>query len=334
MKEAMFYRKLKGGKTQCYLCPRGCVISHGRTGFCGVRRNDNGILFSLVYGKACALHTDPIEKKPLFHFAPGSRCLSLATVGCNLDCQFCQNWEISHPKTVAGEDIPPERVVSMARSLGLPGIAYTYTEPTIFFEYAYETMRLAKKEGLYNIWVSNGYTSPEAIKKASKYLDAINVDLKGGHDFYREVCGVPDEKPIYRALKLYKELGIFIEVTTLVIPGHNDSRECIERIVKWVKENLGPETPMHFSRFYPHFRMLDVEPTPVNTLETAARIALDNGMQWVYIGNVPGHERENTLCPECGEILVKRTIYETKILRKECRCGRKLLICGERWMRD
>ncbi len=333
MKEAMFWQKLEEKRVKCTLCPRRCVIPEGKTGFCNVRKNHEGKLVTLVYGKAIAMHADPIEKKPLFHFAPGTKCLSFSTVGCNLDCAYCQNWEISHPERITGEDVEPEEIVERAKSLGLPGIAYTYTEPTIFFEYAYDTMRLAKKEKLYNVWVSNGYISPEPLRKISRHLDAINVDIKGDSGFYRKICRVPDRRPILEALKLYKEEGVHIETTTLLVPGYNDSEKDVKEIVSWIKENLGPDTPVHFSRFFPDFRMRDVPPTPVESLERAWRIASSLGMRWVYIGNVPGHEKENTFCPGCGKLMVKRDGYAVKILAEKCECGEKLLLKGRKWMK-
>ncbi len=330
MKQAMFWER-KGESVVCRLCPRNCVIPEGRTGFCRVRKNEAGRLVSLVYGKAVALHQDPIEKKPLFHFAPGSECLSVATVGCNLDCDFCQNWDISHPEAITGEDISPEEVVESAVEKGLPGIAYTYTEPTIFFEYAYDIMKIAKGRGLYNVWVSNGYTSPEAVRKAGKYLDAINVDLKGDREFYRKICKVPDSSPVFEALREYKKVGVHIEVTTLLIPGYNDSEKDVRELCEWVKENLGRETPMHFSRFRPEFRMMHVPSTPVESLERALETARQCGMEWVYIGNVPGHENENTVCPDCGEVLIKRDGYSVRIMAEKCRCGKTVPIKGRKW---
>ncbi|MCK4497236.1 MAG: AmmeMemoRadiSam system radical SAM enzyme [Candidatus Aenigmarchaeota archaeon] len=286
MKEADFYKKLDKKKVQCVLCPRKCVISEEKTGFCGVRKNLGGTLRSLVYGKPCAVNIDPIEKKPLYHFRPGTVCLSLGTVGCNLDCSFCQNWDISHPKTIFGESLPPERVIEFCKQHNLPGIAYTYNEPTIWIEFALDTMKLAKKEGLYNVWVSNGYTNPEPIKELSKYLDAINVDLKGDVKFYKRLCGIPDEEPVKKALLIYKKAGVHIEVTNLLIPGFNDKPEQMERLVLWVAENLGKGTPLHFSRFFPHFRMKETPITPMETLKKAEEIAKKHGIKHVHLGNV------------------------------------------------
>lgn len=286
MKEADFYKKLDKKKVQCVLCPRKCVISEEKTGFCGVRKNLGGTLRSLVYGKPCAVNIDPIEKKPLYHFRPGTVCLSLGTVGCNLDCSFCQNWDISHPKTIFGESLPPERVIEFCKQHNLPGIAYTYNEPTIWIEFALDTMKLAKKEGLYNVWVSNGYTNSEPAKKISKYLDAINVDLKGDVKFYKRLCGIPNEEPVKKALLIYKKAGVHIEVTNLLIPGFNDKPEQTKALVLWVAENLGKGTPLHFSRFFPHFRMRETPITPMETLKKAEEIAKKHGIKHVHLGNV------------------------------------------------
>jgi pyruvate formate lyase activating enzyme len=286
MKEAGFYEKLDKNKVRCLLCPRKCTIAEGRTGFCGVRKNTEGKLYSLVYGKPCAVNIDPIEKKPFYHFRPGTSCLSLGTVGCNLDCSFCQNWDISHSKKISGEDLTPEKAVELCRRYGLPGIAYTYNEPTIWIEYAIDTMKLARRAKLYNVWVSNGYTNPEPAKEVSRYLDAINVDMKGDTPFYKELCGIPDEEPVKKALLVYKKAGVHIEVTNLVIPGYNDKPEQMEKLVTWVSSNLGKGTPLHFSRFFPHFRMRETPVTPIETLKKAEEIAREKGMKHVHLGNV------------------------------------------------
>lgn len=286
MKEAMFYERKDRKIVKCRLCPRNCTIADGKTGFCGVRKNTGGKLYSLVYGKPCAVNVDPIEKKPIYHFRPGTFCLSIGTVGCNLDCSFCQNFDISHPSGIFGESLPPERAVEMCRKHDLPGIAYTYNEPTIWAEYALDIMKLARKEGLYNVWVSNGYTSPEAVREVSRYMDAINVDLKGDVKFYSKLCGIANEEPVKNSLLLYRKAKVHIEVTNLVIPGFNDRPEQISKLVSWVAENLGKETPIHFSRFFPHFRMHDTPVTPLETLRKAEGIAKRHGMKYVHLGNV------------------------------------------------
>jgi len=333
MKEAMFYKRLPAEKVQCFLCPRRCVILPGKRGFCRVRENSGGRLMSLVYGQLCSMAVDPIEKKPLFHFAPGSRCLSVCTVGCNLDCQFCQNSDISHPERVFGEDFPPQEIVSHAVRSGVGGIAYTYTEPTIFFEYALDTMKIAKKRGLYNVWVSNGYTNPEPAMQASKYLHSINVDIKGPERFYRKLCNVPNEKAIKDALLVYNDQKVWIEITNLMIPGWNTGRKDTEALCKWVVKNLGEDTPIHFSRFHPSFRMMDAKPTPVRTLEEAEKIARGIGLRWVYIGNVFGHGGESTRCPSCGKMLISRDGLSIRRTILKCGCGEKVPIAGRKWAR-
>ncbi|MCJ7816267.1 MAG: AmmeMemoRadiSam system radical SAM enzyme [Candidatus Aenigmarchaeota archaeon] len=335
MKEALFYSKMAADKVRCVLCPRFCIIQDGKTGACGVRKNHAGTLYSMVYGKLCSLHIDPIEKKPLFHFAPGTECLSIATVGCNLTCLFCQNWEISHPENpehIVSEEMAPEKIIALAKEYKLPGIAYTYTEPTVFFEYALDVMRLAREEGLYNVWVSNGYTNPEPAKKAAKFLDAVNVDLKGDGIFYKRLCGIPNEDPIRESLKIYKKAGVWIEVTTLLIPGYNDSEKTITGIVEWVKENLGVDTPMHFSRFYPQYKLMNAEPTPVKTIEEAVKIAEKLGMHYVYAGNIYAHDKESTHCPKCHRKVIDRVGYHISKIRNKCPdCGTGIAIAGGKW---
>ncbi len=343
MKEAMFWKPLDENAVQCFLCPRECRIPEGKEGFCGVRHNQAGRLQSLVYGKLCSMSLDPIEKKPLYHFAPGSRCLSVCTVGCNLDCSFCQNWEISHPRLMSrpsergsthipGQDVPPEAIVQAAKSMGAEGIAYTYTEPTIFFEYALDTMKLARKAGLYNAWVSNGFTSLEPVMEASKYLDAINIDIKGSDSFYQRLCNAPSEKAVKAAARLYREQGVWVETTTLVIPGYNDDEKTLRGIARWVKARLGPETPMHFSRFHPDFRLKSIGPTPASTLEKAYSIAREEGLHYVYVGNVPGHSSLRTECPKCSKVLVDRGSMPAR-LRDSCTCGHVLALAGKQWIR-
>jgi pyruvate formate lyase activating enzyme len=333
MKEAMFYEKLKDGNVQCRLCAWNCKIPEGKTGYCRVRRNSNGKLYSMVYGKAVSVAIDPIEKKPLFHFAPGSKSLSIATVGCNFRCRFCQNWEISQEYgEIFGEDLTPGKIVEMAKDYNVPGIAYTYTEPTIFFEYAYDTMKLAKKEGLYNIWVSNGYTSPEVIKFMAKYLDAVNVDMKGNDEFYRKVCLTKGIQPVYDALKAYVKNGVWVEITNLIIPGYNDSDKDIKEMAKWILDNLGPDIPLHLSAFFPQYKLTNISQTPAKTLEKAADLVRKSGIHWVYVGNVYSHKGESTCCWKCGELLIKRIGFNILSFKTKCpKCGEKVPIKGEKW---
>jgi len=306
MHEALLYEK-KGEFAECHLCPHGCKIRDGGRGICGVRENKGGILYSLVYNLASSFHIDPIEKKPFFHFLPGSFSFSIATVGCNLSCKFCQNWEISQaPKDgkIFGKELPPEKIVKLAKENGCKSISYTYTEPTIFFEYAYDTARLAKKEGLYNNFVTNGYISKEALEMIAPYLDACNVDLKGDDNFYRNLCSAR-QKPILSSIRLMKELGIWVEITTLLIPEKNTKEEILLDIASFIKE-IGEETPWHLSRFHPNYKMLDISPTPLSFIEKAREIGNKVGLRYVYSGNIPGDIGENTYCYSCKERLISR----------------------------
>lgn len=337
MKEAMFWSS-EGGKSKkvkCSLCPWKCTINEGKTGYCGVRKNVEGKLYSIVYGHPVSLAVDPIEKKPLFHFAPGTRCLSIATVGCNLKCRFCQNFSISQEfGEIQGSETDPEEIVEEAKRQGVQGIAYTYTEPTIFYEYALDTMKLAKKEGLYNVWVSNGYTNPKPIKKASRYLDAVNVDIKGNDEFYRKLCGGKGVEPVHKSLKTYKKNNVFVEVTNLIIPGFNDSEDNIREMCEWIKKNLGAETPVHFSAFFPHYKVTDIRPTPSETIEKAIGIARSVGLKWMYAGNVYGNEHESTICWKCGETIMDRRGFSVSEIREKCpKCGTEVELRGLEWSR-
>lgn len=339
-KEAMFYRKLagkgRGGKhVKCELCPHFCTIADGRTGFCRVRKNDRGTLRSLVYGRPVSIAIDPIEKKPLFHFAPGSRCLSIATVGCNLRCRFCQNYAISQEygeiDGLGSQAVEPKAVVDLAKKNGVEGIAYTYTEPTVFYEYALAIMKLAKKQGLYNVWVSNGYTNPLPIRKMARYLDAVNVDLKGNDEFYKKVCGGVGIEPVFKALKAYAKNKVWVEVTNLIIPKYNDSEKEIAKLAGWIKANLGDRVPLHFSAFYPQYKLNDSPLTPAATLEKAVKIAKQKGLKWVYAGNVRD-KYESTWCWKCGSLLIKRAGFDVLSFKSECgKCGEKVDLKGMEW---
>lgn len=330
MKEALLYRKLKDKKVQCSVCAHRCIIASGKQGICGVKENRKGKLYSLVYGRACAENVDPIEKKPLFHFLPGTNSLSIATVGCNFRCFHCQNAEISQmPREkgkIEGFDLPPEKVVEDAQRFGCQSISYTYTEPTIFVEYALDCMKLAKKEGLKNNWVSNGYMTKETLELTASYLDAVNIDLKFfKDDLYIKTSGARLQ-PVLDSLKLIKKLGIWLEVTTLLIPGYTDQGTQLEEIAKFIKEELGNETPWHVTRFYPAYKMMDVSSTPIKLIDQAYQIGKKEGLKYVYTGNLPGDEHENTYCPECGELVIKRTGYEIERFDKEGKCPK----CGEK----
>ncbi len=306
--EAKFWR-LEGKRIHCYLCARHCRIPEGQIGFCGVRQNIKGKLYALNYGRLVAMNVDPIEKKPLTHFMPGTSVLSIATVGCNFACQYCQNWDISQRKDVSQPYTPPERVVEAAIMYGADGISYTYNEPTVFAEYAIDVMKLAHERGLFNTWVTNGYMTVDALKEIGRDLDAVTVDFKGhgNKDFYRKYIYVPDSSPIFDALIEMKKMGIFIEITDLVVPVDcGSSIEDAKKLAKWVIDNLGPEIPMHFLRFYPNYRMLNVPPTPVKLLEKTAEEVKKTGIEYVYIGNVWGHPLEDTYCPGCGYRVIDR----------------------------
>jgi pyruvate formate lyase activating enzyme len=323
MKEAMFYKKLENKKVKCFLCAHNCLISEGRFGLCGIRENHDGTLNTLVYGKLISMNIDPIEKKPLFHFHPATTSFSIATVGCNFKCSHCQNYDISqYPRKharIAGQDATPEQIVDAADRAGCKSISYTYTEPTIFFEFAYDCARLAHKRGIKNVFVSNGYTSPEATKTIAPYLDANNIDLKGENEFYKKLCGAKLQ-PVLDTIKLMKSLGVWVEVTTLVIPSYNDSDNSLRWIAEFLK-SVDASIPWHVTQFYPTYKLLDQPRTPLETLRRAREIGLKTGLKYVYEGNVPGEGGENTYCHSCGELIIGRSgffITENKI--KDSRC--------------
>jgi len=326
----MFWEPVEGDVVRCSLCRFRCLIADGHRGICGVRENRKGVLYTLVYGRSIAENADPIEKKPLFHYYPGSRSFSVATVGCNFRCLHCQNYEISQwpreRKDIPGRELPPEQIVREAKAAGCRTIAYTYTEPTVFYEYAYDTAVLARQEGIDNVFVTNGYTSPEALERIAPHLGAANVDLKGFSDrFYREVAGATLEGDL-DTLRVYRRLGIWLEVTTLVIPGHNDDEEQLAGIADFIAGELGPEVPWHVTAFYPTYKMLDSPRTPVATLRRARQIGLDAGLKYVYEGNVPGEGGENTFCPACKELVIERSGYRLGAVRiEEGQCAS----CGE-----
>lgn len=290
MKKALFFKKLKGSRVRCGVCEQRCLVAPGKRGACGVRENQNGTIYALNYGKTISWAIDPIEKKPLYHFLPGTLIYSIATVGCNLRCHWCQNWEISQsPKPqneIIGEEITPKEHIQNAIAYNCPSIAYTYTEPTIFVEYALDIMRLAKKKGLKNIWVTNGYMSAKTIKAIMPYLDAANIDLKAASDeTYQKYCGAK-LGPILRNIKEMRQQGIHIEITTLIIPGVNDRPKDLKFIANFIARELGTETPWHLSRFFPAYKMVDSEPTPIKTLEKAQEIAHNAKLSNVYLGNI------------------------------------------------
>ncbi len=312
----------------CLLCPRRCVLGDGQVGACGARQAKDGTLFAMTYGKPCALHVDPVEKKPLFHFYPGEPILSLATIGCNLFCDFCQNWRISTARLASladDETVEPKEIVRMAKKAGCRLIAFTYTEPTIYYEYMLAIGKLAKKSGMACVMVSNGYIEEEPLRELIPFLDAANIDLKGPASFYRRRCKVPDPEAVRRTIVALKGAGVHVEITTLLIPGENDAEEDIRKLVEWVADAVGRETPFHLSAFRPDYKLLGKEATQTKTLLRAREVARER-LAFVYLGNVPGAEND-TWCPECGARCIARPRYEGEILLKEgaCpRCGRRL----------
>jgi len=324
MKEAYLYEKLEDQKVRCYLCNHRCLIKNGLMGICGVRENRGGTLFSLVYGQVIARHVDPIEKKPLFHFLPGSSSYSIATEGCNFKCLFCQNADISQVphdrKQVLGETMMPESVLEEARRSGSATISYTYTEPTIFFEFALDIARPASSYGLRNIFVSNGYMTEECLKEIYPDLHGANIDLKGfSNKYYKEVCGAKLE-PVLKTLELMRTMGVWVEVTTLLVPGLNDSKEELEQLAKFLA-HLDPDIPWHISRFHPTYRLTNVRPTPPESIRKAKDIGYEAGLKYVYTGNLPGDEGEKTFCHQCKELLIDRYgFYVRKNVIANSRC--------------
>lgn len=309
IREAMLYQKLDDDKVRCDLCGHKCKIALAKRGICGVRENREGTLYTLVYGVVAAENVDPIEKKPLFHFYPGSRSYSISTVGCNFSCAFCQNSDISQmPRDrgeIRGRKISPDEIVENAVSTKAKAIAYTYTEPTVFFEFAFDIGRIAHNRGIKNVFVTNGFMTAEAIEKISPYLDAANVDLKSFNDgFYRKICG-GRLSPVLGSIRKMKALGIWVEVTTLIIPTLNDGDEELKRIAEFIL-SVGAETPWHISRFHPMYKMVNLPPTPLKTIHRAAEIGKEAGLRYVYSGNVPGDAGENTYCHKCGNLLIDR----------------------------
>ncbi|MFH1128423.1 MAG: AmmeMemoRadiSam system radical SAM enzyme [Candidatus Omnitrophota bacterium] len=329
-KEALFYKKLDSKTVQCHLCPRFCVISDGKRGYCRIRENNGGILYTLSFAKPVSLNAlDPIEKKPLFHFLPGTKTFSLSTAGCNLNCKFCQNWEISQkaPEEVEFVYLEPQELIDKVKASGLNIIAYTYTEPTIFYEYMLETAKLAKAGGIRNVMHSNGFINPEPLQQLAQYLDAANIDLKGfSDDYYVKMCA-GTLAPVLASLKILKQEGVHLEITNLVLPSYNDDADSTKKMCLWIKENLGADTPLHFSRFWPMYKLAQLNPTPIETLQRLRQAALGCGLKYVYIGNIGTNPAENTYCPKCGKIVIGRRGYfivENNIIDGKCK------FCAER----
>ncbi len=332
IKEGILFDVLPGNKVKCNICSHRCTIAEGKVGICGTRKNIGGKIYSIIYNTVSSEAVDPVEKKPLYHFLPGTLSYSLGTIGCNFRCLHCQNWNISQValEEAYTKEITPEEAIKRAVAAGCRSISWTYNEPAIWHEYTFDSAVLAKKAGLKTIYVTNGYITAEALRRMAPYLDAYRVDIKSfSEEFYRKVCGAR-LAPVLESIKLAKELGIHIETITLLIPSKNDSKEEVTGIVKWVHDNLGEDTPMHFTRFYPMHKMDDVPPTPVETLEMAYDIARKEGMKFVYTGNVPGHKYENTYCPKCNALLIDRAgfrVNAVKIMNGKCPdCGEKIAI--------
>lgn len=332
MHPAKLWDKKENNLVQCRLCNHFCRFKPGDFGKCGVRLNQDGVLMTLVFERVAAINVDPIEKKPLFHFQPGTRSFSLGTMGCNFSCTFCQNDSLSQtPKTtgrVSGEQVSPEQLVNMAVSRQCSSISYTYSEPSVFFELMSETCLRAREKGLTNVLISNGFMSRECLQGLRPLVDGINVDLKSyRNDFYREYCG-GSLKPVLANLKAIKEMGWWLEVTTLFIPGLNDKEQEMKNLASFVVRELGPETPWHISRFHPCYKMQDRGSTPVSTLEKAYLAGKEAGLEYVYLGNVPGHVSESTHCPKCDQVVLRRTgfsIRKTGLKQGKCsKCGAEI----------
>lgn len=316
MREALLWKPLSEKRVQCELCSHYCLISDAGRGKCGVRENRGGTLFTLVDERVAAANLDPIEKKPLYHFLPGTTSFSIGTMGCNLECGFCQNWSLSQPpkagRPIEGQVVTPERIVAIAQELGAASISYTYSEPTIFFELVQATARLARDAGLANILVSNGFMSPRCLDELGPLIQAANIDLKAFTDrFYKELCGAR-LRPVLENLEHIRRLGWHLEVTTLVIPGWNDSDEELAGIAGFIADKLGKETPWHVSRFHPTYRLTDRPSTPVERLEAAWRIGREAGLKYIYVGNVPGHDTNSTKCPQCGCVCIERSGFSVR----------------------
>ncbi|NWF99785.1 MAG: AmmeMemoRadiSam system radical SAM enzyme [Thermoanaerobaculaceae bacterium] len=329
-RQASWWKSLGEGRVECQLCPRGCQVADRERGACGVRENRGGTYFTLVWGAACSVHVDPIEKKPFFHVLPGAQALSFATAGCNVECKFCQNWEISQfrPEQVPSQYLPPDALAALARQRGVPLLSATYSEPVVFWEYVRDTALAARRVGVRTTVVSNGYIQEAPLKEVLPYLAAVKVDLKSFRDaFYRDLVR-GELKPVLKALETIRAAGVWLEIVVLLIPTMNDSEEEIRDLTRWVKATLGHEVPVHFTRFHPTYRLTNLPVTPVATLERARSIGLAEGLSYVYVGNLPGHAGENTVCPGCGAVLVRRfgfSVLENRLAKGACpTCGRAI----------
>jgi len=314
LKKAVLWKPGEDKNVRCKLCNWGCSIDDGKLGRCCVRKNIDGTLYSLTYGKVCSANPDPIEKKPLFHFQPGSQSFSIATMGCNFRCEFCQNWQISQAALedgrIDGQAMSPEQIVEAAVRYDCRSIAYTYTEPTIFMELCNDCGRLAKERGLTNVFVSNGYMTREAIDFAGEWLNGINVDLKAfSEDYYTRLCKARLQPVLDTISYIAEQTDIWLEVTTLLVPGENDSDDELKKLADFIVTKAGPDVPWHISRFHPQYKYLDSAPTPVSSLERAYDVGKTAGLRYVYLGNVPGAQSESTFCYKCGGMLIERVGY-------------------------
>jgi len=310
--EARFYKKHPDREIECLLCPRFCKLGDKERGYCGVRENRGGKYYTLVYGKACTVHIDPVEKKPLFHFLPRSQALSIATAGCNVNCKFCQNWEISQarPEQIHHMDFPPQSVVQSALKSNCPIIAYTYSEPIVFYEYMYDTSKEARKKGIKNVVITGGHTNIEPLEELIKVVDGIKVDLKAFNQAFYTKYVRGELQPVLEAIKCIAKSPVWLEIVYLVIPTLNDSPQEIRSLCRWILKEVGPDIPIHFSRFHPMYLMKNLPPTPVSTLERIHQMAVKQGIHYAYIGNVPGHKAENTFCPNCKNKVIQRRGYQ------------------------
>ncbi len=329
-KEAQFYKKLDANRVKCLLCPKECILKDGQRGDCGVRVNKDGILYTLSYGRIAASHIDPIEKKPQYHFYPNEEILSIATAGCNLHCKFCQNWTLSQskPEELSYSSISPEELISSALKKKISMIAYTYSEPVIFYEYMYECAKLAGKNGIKNVMVTAGYINEEPLKKLIPYLDAVTLDIKSmDNEYYRKEIG-GTLNPVLKNAKLIYENNVWLELVYLVIPGINDDDGNIDLFLNWIKKNLSIDVPIHFLRFFPNYKMYDLPPTPASELSRIAKKAADLGFHFIYIGNLRTDKYEDTYCPKCEKKLIDRSGYiikYNKIKNGKCPyCGKKI----------
>ncbi len=334
VREALLYRRLEGSKVRCELCERRCVIPEGQVGFCKTRRNSGGTLFTLQYGLSSGISANPIEKKPFFHFWPGSRSLTIGSFSCTFECPWCQNWHISKraPDPSLGEYVSPERFVQMVEDAGCSSTSVSFNEPTLLFEWALDVFRLAHRRGFQNTFVSNGYMTLEALRALRDAgLDALNVDVKGDAEAVRRYCGA-DVRAVWRNVREARRLGMHVEVVNLVIPGVNDRPEQLEDVVESHLRYAGAETPLHFTAYYPAYRFA-APPTPVGVLERARKLAVSRGIHFVYVGNVPGHPYENTYCPDCGTLLIERfgfDVIRVRLENQRCpKCRRRIPVVGE-----